>query len=54
MSREGIVLHAETLAAPAAHRARHLAIALRPVWAAAAAGATIAVTLLLAAGSADK
>ena len=53
MSREGIVLHAETLAAPAAHRARHLAIALLPVWAAAAAGATIAVTLLLA-GSADK
>jgi ubiquinone biosynthesis protein len=47
LSREGIVLHAETLAAQAAHRARHLAIALLPVWVAAAALATIALTLLL-------
>jgi ubiquinone biosynthesis protein len=47
LSREGIVLHAESLAAQAAHRARHLAIALLPVWVAAVALAVIALTLLL-------
>ena len=31
-SREGVVMHAETLAAQAAQRARHLAILLVPVW----------------------
>jgi ubiquinone biosynthesis protein len=46
-SREGVILHAESLAVQAAHRARHLAIALIPVWVTAAALATIALTLLL-------
>jgi ubiquinone biosynthesis protein len=45
-SRQGVILHAETLAVQAAHRARHLAIVLVPVWITAAALATIAVTLL--------
>ncbi len=46
-SRQGVILHAETLAVQAAHRARHLAIVLVPVWITAAALAVIAVTLLL-------
>jgi ubiquinone biosynthesis protein len=46
-SREGVTLHLESLAVQAAHRARHLAIALVPVWVTAAALATIAITLLL-------
>jgi ubiquinone biosynthesis protein len=40
------LLHAETLAVQAAHRARHLAIVLVPVWITAAALTVIAVTLL--------
>jgi ubiquinone biosynthesis protein len=47
-SREGVILHAESLAVQAAHRARHLAIVLIPVWITAAALAAIAVALLLA------
>ena len=46
-SREGIVMHAETLAIQAAHRARHLAFVLVPVWITALALAGIAVALLL-------
>jgi type VI protein secretion system component VasF len=46
-SREGIVMHAETLAVQAAHRARHLAIVIVPVWITALALAGIAVALLL-------
>ena len=46
-SREGIVMHAETLAIQAAHRARHLAIVIVPVWITAFALAGIAVALLL-------
>jgi ubiquinone biosynthesis protein len=45
-SREGVVLHAETLAVQAAHRARHLTIVLVPIWITAAALATIALALL--------
>jgi ubiquinone biosynthesis protein len=45
-SREGVVLHVETLAVQAAHRARHLAIVLIPVWITATALAVIALTLL--------
>jgi ubiquinone biosynthesis protein len=45
-SREGVILHAESLAVQAAHRARHLAIVLVPVWITAAALAAIALTLL--------
>ena len=45
-SREGVVHHVESLAVQAAHRARHLAFVLVPVWLAAAALATIALTLL--------
>ena len=45
-SRQGVILHAETLAVQAAHRARHLAIVLVPVWITAAALAMIAVALL--------
>src|SRR5437870_12634743 len=44
-SQEGVVLHAETLAVQAAHRARHLAIVIVPVWITAAALAAIALTL---------
>jgi ubiquinone biosynthesis protein len=46
-SRDGVVLHAESLAVQAAHRARHLGIVLLPIWLTAAALVTIAVTLLL-------
>jgi ubiquinone biosynthesis protein len=45
-SQDGVVLHLETLAVQAAHRARHLAILLVPIWITAAALATIALTLL--------
>ena len=45
-SREGVVLHVESLAVQAAHRARHLAIVLVPVWITAAALAAIALHLL--------
>lgn len=45
-SRGGVVLHAETLAVQAAHRARHLAIVLVPVWVTAAALAAIALMLI--------
>jgi hypothetical protein len=44
-SREGVVLHAETLAANAAHRARGIIFALIPLWAAAAL-VTIAAALV--------
>jgi ubiquinone biosynthesis protein len=46
-SRKGIVMHAETLAIQAAHRARHLAIVIVPVWITALALAGIAIALLL-------
>jgi hypothetical protein len=46
-SRGGIVMHAETLAIQAAHRARHLAIVIVPLWITALALAGIAVALLL-------
>ena len=46
-SREGVMLHAETLVANAAHRARGVIFALIPVWAAAAALVAIAVVLAL-------
>jgi ubiquinone biosynthesis protein len=46
-AQQGVVLHAESLAVQAAHRARHLAIGLVPIWVAAAALAAIALTLLL-------
>ncbi|MBO0735846.1 MAG: 2-polyprenylphenol 6-hydroxylase [Alphaproteobacteria bacterium] len=45
-SREGVLLHAETLATQAAHRARHLAIVIVPIWISAAALAAIALSLL--------
>jgi ubiquinone biosynthesis protein len=45
-SREGVILHVESLAVQAAHRARHLAIVLLPVWITAVALAAIALTLL--------
>ena len=45
-SREGIVMHAETLAAQAAKRARHLAILLVPVWLVTAALVAIALALV--------
>jgi ubiquinone biosynthesis protein len=45
-SREGVVMHAETLAAQAAQRARHLALLLLPLWLAAAALVAIALALL--------
>jgi ubiquinone biosynthesis protein len=45
-SREGVILHAESLAVQAAHRARHLAIVLVPVWITAAALAAIALAML--------
>ncbi len=44
-SREGVVMHAETLAAHAAKRARHLAILLVPVWLVTTALVAIAVAL---------
>jgi ubiquinone biosynthesis protein len=46
-SREGVMLHAETLVANAAHRARGLIFLLIPLWAAAAALVAIAVVLAL-------
>ena len=46
-SREGIVMHAETLAIQAAHRARHLAFVIVPLWITALALAGIAVALLV-------
>ena len=46
-SRDGVVLHAETLAAQAAERARHLPLLLVPLWVAAAALVAIALALLL-------
>jgi ubiquinone biosynthesis protein len=45
-SREGVILHVESLAVQAAHRARHLGIVLVPVWITAAALAAIAITLI--------
>ena len=45
-SREGIVMHAETLAAQAAKRARHLAILLLPVWLITASLVAIALALM--------
>jgi ubiquinone biosynthesis protein len=45
-SREGVVMHAETLAAQAAKRARHLAILLVPVWLVTAALVAIAIALV--------
>jgi len=44
-SSEGVVLHAETLATQAAHRARHLSWLVVPLWLAAAALIAIAVAL---------
>ena len=44
-SREGVVLHAETLAAQAAHRARELPWLVAPLWL--AAGALIAIAVAL-------
>ena len=45
-SREGVIMHAETLAAQAAKRARHLAILLIPVWAITASLIAIALALV--------
>ncbi len=45
-SREGVIMHAETLAAQAAKRARHLAILLLPVWVITAALVAIALALV--------
>ncbi|MBV9203410.1 MAG: 2-polyprenylphenol 6-hydroxylase [Alphaproteobacteria bacterium] len=45
-SRDGVMLHLETLALHAAHRGRHLGIVLVPVWVTAAALAGIAIALL--------
>jgi ubiquinone biosynthesis protein len=45
-SREGVIMHAETLAAQAAKRARHLAILLVPVWLVTAALVAIALALI--------
>ena len=47
-SREGVVLHAETLASQAAHRARLLPWLALPLWIAAAALAAIALALVFA------
>jgi ubiquinone biosynthesis protein len=47
-SQEGVVLHAETLAAQAAHRARELPWLIVPLWLAAAALAAIALALWFA------
>jgi ubiquinone biosynthesis protein len=46
-SMEGVVLHAETLAAQAAHRAQELPWLVAPLWLAAAALIAIAVALFL-------
>jgi type VI protein secretion system component VasF len=45
-SREGVVLHAESLATQAAHRARLLPLLVVPLWIAAAALAAIALALI--------
>jgi ubiquinone biosynthesis protein len=45
-SREGVVMHAESLAVQAAHRARLLPLLVIPLWLAAAALIAIAVALL--------
>ncbi len=45
-SREGIVMHAETLAAQAAKQARHLAILLVPVWLVTVSLVAIALALI--------
>ena len=45
-SQEGVVLHAETLAMNAAHRARLLPLVVVPLWVAAAALVAIALALL--------
>ena len=45
-SQEGVVLHAESLAEQAAHRARHLVWLVAPLWLAALALAAIAAALL--------
>ena len=45
-SRDGVVLHAETLAAQAAYRARLLPVLAAPLWIAAAALVAIAITLV--------
>ena len=45
-SREGVILHAETLAAHAAYRTRLLPFVLLPLWIAAAALAALALTVL--------
>jgi len=45
-SREGVIMHAETLAAQAAKRARHLAILLVPVWLVTASLIAIALALV--------
>ena len=47
-SQDGVVLHAETLAAQAAHRARQLIWLFVPLWLAAGALVAIAVALFLA------
>ncbi|HEX9329987.1 MAG TPA: hypothetical protein VF915_25895, partial [Reyranella sp.] len=46
-SRDGVVLHAESLATQAAHRARLLPWLVAPLWLAAAALAVIAMALLV-------
>src|SRR5437016_2394918 len=46
-SREGVVMHAESLAVQAAHRARLLPLLVIPLWLAAAALIAIAVVLLV-------
>ena len=45
-AREGVVMHAESLATQAAHRARLLPLLVIPLWLAAAALIAIAITLL--------
>jgi ubiquinone biosynthesis protein len=45
-SREGVILHAETLASHAAHRMRLLPFLLVPLWIAAAALAAIAIAVV--------
>ncbi len=47
MSRDGVVLHAETLAAHAAEQARRTYLAVIPLWLAAAALVAIALALVL-------
>ena len=46
-SQGGVVLHAESLAAQAAHRARLLPFLVLPLWIAAAALVAIAVVLVV-------